>query len=203
VARIPVDFQELDADFYVFSGHKIYGPTGIGVLYGKEKFLKEMRPSQTGGDMILRVTLGKTTFNEIPHRFEAGTPHIEGAVGLAVALDYLESIGLKEIQEYEDELLEYALEKLNKIEGFRRVGNPKESTAVISFTLGDAHPHDVAHELGLLNISVRAGHHCAQPLMQFYKIPATTRATFGVHTTREEIDAFVEALAPIERKFRL
>ncbi len=173
------------------------------MLYGKEEFLKKMRPYQTGGDMILRVTLEKTTFNEIPHRFEAGTPHIEGAVGLAVALDYLESIGLKEIQEYEDELLEYALEKLSKIEGFRRVGNPKESTAVISFILGDAHPHDVAHELGLLNISVRAGHHCAQPLMQFYKIPATTRATFGVHTTREEIDAFVEALAPIERKFRL
>lgn len=203
VARIPVDLQDLDADFYVFSGHKLYAPTGIGALIGKEKYLNEMRPYQTGGDMILRVTIEKTTWNEIPHKFEAGTPNIAGAVGLAVAMNYLEEIGMENIQKYEEELLEYALERLSKVKGFRRVGNPKNSTAVISFILGDAHPHDVAHELGLLNICCRAGHHCAQPLMQFYKIPSTTRATFAIHTTREEIDKLATALAPIERKFRL
>ncbi len=203
VARIPINLQELDADFYVFSGHKLYGPTGVGALYGKAEHLESMRPYQAGGDMILRVTLEKTTYNEIPFRFEAGTPNIVGGIGLATAIKYLQKIGMKNIEAYEDELLKYALQKLATVPNFRRIGNSTDSAAVISFTLGDAHPHDIAHELGIQNICCRAGHHCAQPLMLFYNIPATTRATFGIYNTKAEIDAFVAALIPIERKFRL
>ncbi len=203
VARMPVDVKDLNADFYVFSGHKLYGPTGIGVLYGKKEYLEKMIPYQTGGDMILRVTLEKTIYNEVPHKFEAGTPNIAGAAGLYSAIEYLEKIGMEKIFKHEQCILEYAINKLNKIEGFKRIGNPEISAAIISFTLGDAHPHDVAHELGIKNICCRAGHHCAQPLMQFYGIPATTRASFGIHSIKREVDALVHELIPIERKFRL
>ena len=203
VARMKVNVKELDADFYVFSGHKVYGPAGIGVLYGKANLLEKMPPYQTGGDMILRVTLEKTIYNEIPFKFEAGTPNIEGAIGLSKALEYVTGLGMENIASYEDELLEYALDKLSTVEGFKRIGNAENSVAVISFTLGDAHPHDVAHELGLQNICCRAGHHCAQPLMKNYGVVSTTRATFGIYNTKEEIDILVDALAPIERKFRL
>lgn len=203
VARMNVDFIDLDADFYVMSGHKLYGPTGIGVLYGKEEFLEKMRPYQTGGDMILRVTLDKTIFNDIPHKFEAGTPNIAGAAGIKAAIDYIDDIGMEKIFYHEQCILEYACDKLNKLTGFKRIGDPQKSAAILSFTLGDAHPHDIAHELGIKNICCRAGHHCAQPLMQHYGIPSTTRVSFGIHSTKQEVDALAEALIPIERKFRL
>lgn len=203
VARMPVDVKDLNADFYVFSGHKLYGPTGIGVLYGKKEHLEKMIPYQTGGDMILRVTLEKTVYNEVPHKFEAGTPNIAGAAGLLAAIEYLENIGMDKIFKHEQCILEYALNKMKQVESFKRVGNPERSAALISFTLGDAHPHDIAHELGRKNICCRAGHHCAQPLMQFYGIPATTRASFGIHSIKQEVDALVKELIPIERKFRL
>ena len=203
VAHLEIDVQELDVDFYVFSGHKIYGPSGIGILYAKEDCLKHMRPYQSGGDMILRVTMEKTIYNEIPFRFEAGTPNIEGAIGLAVALEWVLEQGVTTLAAYENQLFEYALEKLSAVPGFRRIGNAKKSAAVISFVLGDAHPHDVSHELALQNIACRAGHHCAQPLMKQFKVPATTRVSFAPYNTFEEIDKLVEALAPIEEKFRL
>jgi len=203
IARTSVDVKDLNADFYAFSGHKMYGPTGIGVLYGKTEFLNRMRPYQSGGDMIRRVTLEKTTWNDLPYKFEAGTPNIAGAVGLAEAVRYLNSIEMNKIEDYENSLLQYGEDKLKDIEGLKLIGTPEKRAAVLSFTLGDAHPHDIAHELSMKNIAVRAGHHCAQPLMNRFKVPATIRASFGLYNTEEEIDQLVEALPQIREKFKL
>ncbi|MDA3809398.1 MAG: cysteine desulfurase [Spirochaetaceae bacterium] len=203
IARTKIDVKELNADFYAFSGHKMYGPTGIGVLYGKRKLLEKMRPYQSGGDMIRRVTLEKTTYNDLPHRFEAGTPNIAGAVGLAAAIDYLNEIGMNNIERYEHELIQYAEKKLNAIKDLHIIGNPGNRAAVLSFTMGDAHPHDIAHELSIQNIAVRAGHHCAQPLMKRFNVPATTRASFGLYNTKEEIDLLAEKLPAIRERFKL
>ncbi|MBB6480071.1 aminotransferase class V-fold PLP-dependent enzyme [Spirochaeta isovalerica] len=203
VGRTKVDVNDLDADFYAFSGHKMYGPTGIGILYGKKKHLEKMRPYQSGGDMILRVTFEKTTWNEIPHKFEAGTPNIAGTIGLAEAVRYLERIGMDEVEAAEDEVMSYALEKLGRIEGLEIIGSPDRRSGAITFTLGDAHPHDIAHELARKNIAVRAGHHCAQPLMNFYKVPAATRMSLGLYNGKEDIDKLADALPEIREKFKL
>jgi cysteine desulfurase/selenocysteine lyase len=203
VARMPVDMKDLDADFYAFSGHKMYGPTGIGVLYGKKKWLSQMRPYQSGGDMILRVTFEKTTWNDVPHKFEAGTPHIAGAVGLAAAIRYLEKTGIEKIEQWEEDLMSYAMKKLAEIDQLKIIGNPERKTGAITFTLGDAHPHDIAHELAMKDIAVRAGHHCAQPLLNHYKVPAATRLSLGMYNNREDIDKLVAELPLIREKFKL
>ena len=203
IARTRVDVKALNADFYAFSGHKMYAPTGIGVLYGKKELLNTMRPYQGGGDMIRRVTFEKTTYNDLPHKFEAGTPNIAAAAGLASAAGYLRSLGLANIEAYEHELLQYAEEKLKAIDDLHIIGDPEHRAAVLSFTLGDAHPHDIAHELSMDNIAVRAGHHCAQPLMNRFKVPATTRASLGLYNTKEEIDILAEKLPAIREKFKL
>ena len=190
-----IDVQELDCDFYTFSGHKIYGPTGIGVLYGKLKHLQAMPPFQGGGDMIDLVTFAQSTFAEPPHRFEAGTPAIAEVLGLSAALDYVDSIGLDNIHDYEDQLLQYATPKLQEIDGLKIIGTAKEKASLISFVIDSMHPSDLATLLDHdSNTSVRAGHHCAQPLMQFYKVSSTLRASFAFYNTFEEIDIFIESL---------
>ncbi len=194
VPHIPVNVQELDADFYVFSGHKIYAPTGIGVLYGKEKWLNAIPPYQGGGEMIQTVTFEKTTYNELPFKFEAGTPDYVGSTALARALEYVESIGMNEIAEYEHELTAYATERLKEIEGIRFFGTAKEKSAVISFLVNNIHPYDMGMLLDKLGIAVRTGHHCAQPLTDSLGIPGTVRASFAFYNTKEEIDTFIEAL---------
>jgi cysteine desulfurase/selenocysteine lyase len=198
-----VDVQELDCDFYTFSGHKIYGPTGIGVLYGKYEVLEKMPPYQGGGDMIEIVTFEKTTYAEPPTRFEAGTPAIAQAIGLHAAISYVENIGIEQIQTYENELLEYATEKLSEISELTIIGNAKNKASLISFVIDGIHPHDIGtildHENG---VAVRAGHHCAQPLMQFYKVPATTRASFAFYNTKEEIDVLANGLKNIVQMFK-
>lgn len=191
VQHIPVDVQELDVDFLAFSGHKIYGPTGIGVLYGKEKWLNEMPPYQGGGEMIKTVTFEKTIYNELPFKFEAGTPHIEGVICLSAAIDYINAIGLEKIDHYEHELLEYATEKLSEIEGIKFIGTAEHKASVVSFILENIHPYDVGVILDQLGIAVRTGHHCTQPLMDIFRIPGTVRASFAFYNTREEIDALV------------
>ena len=194
VPHIPVDVTDLDADFYVFSGHKIYAPTGIGVLYGKENRLNAMPPYQGGGEMISTVTFEKTTYNELPFKFEAGTPDYIGSTALAEALKYVEKIGLQKIAEYEHELLTYATEKLLEIDQLRIIGTAREKSAVVSFLVGGIHPYDIGMLLDKLGIAVRTGHHCAQPLMDSLGIPGTVRASFAFYNTKEEIDIFVEAL---------
>ncbi|MFN5539465.1 MAG: aminotransferase class V-fold PLP-dependent enzyme [Candidatus Melainabacteria bacterium] len=190
-----IDVQELDCDFYTFSGHKIYGPTGIGVLYGKRKHLQAMPPFQGGGDMIDLVTFAQSTFAEPPHRFEAGTPAIAEVLGLSAALDYVDSIGLDNIHDYEDQLLQYATPKLQEIDGLKIIGTAKEKASLISFVIDSMHPSDLATLLDHdSNVAVRAGHHCAQPLMQFYKVSSTLRASFAFYNTFEEIDIFIESL---------
>lgn len=192
--HIKADVQELDADFYVVSAHKMCGPTGVGVLYGKEEWLKKLPPYQGGGEMIATVTFEKTTYADLPHKFEAGTPNICGGIAFAAALDYMNAIGFEKIAAYEQELLQYATEKLQKIEGLRIYGISEEKTAVISFNIGDIHPYDIGTIIDKLGIAVRTGHHCAQPIMDYYKIPGTVRASFAFYNTKEEIDAFVEAV---------
>ncbi len=194
VPHIKVNVQDIDADFYVFSGHKIYAPTGIGVLYGKEKWLNAIKPYQGGGEMIQTVTFKKTTYNELPFKFEAGTPDYVGSTALAEALNYVESIGIDEIAAYEHELTEYAMQRLREIEGIRFFGTAKEKSAVISFLVGNIHPYDMGMLLDKLGIAVRTGHHCAQPLSDSLGIPGTVRASFAFYNTKEEIDAFIEAL---------
>jgi cysteine desulfurase/selenocysteine lyase len=189
-----VDVQALDCDFYCFSSHKMLGPTGMGVLYGKRERLEAMPPWQGGGDMILSVTFEKTTFNQLPWKFEAGTPHISGAIGLAAAIDYLEKIGMDRIAAYEHELLEYATERLSKVPGLRIIGTASEKAAVVSFTLDGIHPHDIGTILDTEGVAIRTGHHCAMPVMEFFKIPATARASMSFYNTREEIDRLVAAL---------
>ncbi|NBL65056.1 SufS family cysteine desulfurase [Flavobacterium sp. NST-5] len=194
--HIKVDVQKLDCDFYIFSGHKICGPTGTGILYGKEKWLNQLPPYQGGGEMIKEVTFEKTTYAEIPHKFEAGTPNISGGIVLGKAIDFLNEIGFENIQQYEHELLQYATAKLLEIDGLKIYG-PKmldKKTSVISFNIEGLHPYDVGSIVDNMGIAVRTGHHCAQPVMQFFDIPGTIRASFSFYNTKEEIDALIVAL---------
>lgn len=188
------DVQDLDCDFYVFSGHKICGPTGTGILYGKEAWLNKLPPYQGGGEMIATVSFEKTTYAELPHKFEAGTPNIAGGIVLGTAIDYLNAIGFENIAAYEHELLEYGTKRLLEIEGLKIYGTSNQKTSVISFNLDGIHPYDVGTIIDKLGIAVRTGHHCAQPIMDFYKIPGTLRASFAFYNTKEEIDALVEAV---------
>ena len=192
VPHLKPDVQALDCDFYVFSGHKICGPTGVGILYGKEEWLRKLSPYQGGGEMIATVSFEKTTYADLPHKFEAGTPNIEG--GIVLAIDYLNEIGFENIAAYEHELLGYATAKLLEIEGLKIFGTAKEKTSVISFNIEGIHPYDIGTIIDKLGIAVRTGHHCAQPIMDFYKIPGTIRASFAFYNSKEEIDIFVEAL---------
>lgn len=189
-----IDVQKLNVDFLAFSGHKMYGPTGVGVLYGKEDLLNKMPPYQGGGDMIKDVTFEKTTYSDLPFKFEAGTPNIEGGVTLAFAIDYINSIGLDKIAQYEHELLAYATKQLEAIEGLKIIGKAKEKSGVISFIVDQIHPYDIGVILDKLGIAVRTGHHCTQPLMAKYNIPGTVRASFGLYNTKEEIDILVEGV---------
>ena len=194
VPHLKPDVQDLDCDFYVFSGHKLFGPTGVGILYAKEEWLNKFPPYQTGGGTIKTVTLEKTEFADSPLKFEAGTPHIEGGIGLAAAIDYISDIGFENIQKHEDDLLQYATEKLQEIEGVVIYGNNKHKTSVISFNVGTIHPFDIGTLLDKYGIAIRSGHHCTQPICQFYGIPGTIRASFAFYNTIEEIDVFIEAL---------
>ena len=196
-----VDVQALDADFYAFSAHKSYGPTGIGVLYGKEEWLDRMPPYMGGGEMIQNVSFERTTYNELPFKFEAGTPDYVAATGLARALDYVSVLGMDNIRAHEQELTRYAMESLQTIDGLRIIGQASDHDAVVSFLLGDVHPLDVGTLLDRLGIAVRTGHHCAEPLMHRFNIPGTVRASFGLYNTREEVDALVHALQRISRMF--
>ncbi len=200
--RMPLDVQELDCDFYAFSGHKMYGPTGVGILYGKARHLEAMPPYQGGGDMIRSVTFAKTTYNVLPYKFEAGTPNIAGAIGLAAAIDYVSAIGMEKIAAHEEDLLAGATEKLTAIPGVSIVGTAREKVGVLSFVLDGVHPHDIGTVLDREGIAVRTGHHCAQPVMEFYGIPATARASFGLYNTREEVDALVSGIHEVIRMFR-
>jgi cysteine desulfurase/selenocysteine lyase len=202
VAHSPVDVQDLDCDFYVFSGHKVFGPTGIGVLYGKAKHLEAMPPYHGGGEMIKSVTFEKTIYKDPPHKFEAGTPDIAGAIGLGAALSYVQRVGLERIAHYEKGLLGYATEALSSVEGLRLIGTAREKTGVLSFVMGDIHPHDIGTVLDHEGIAIRAGHHCAQPVMQRFGIAATARASLAFYNTKEEIDALVRALDKVIEVFR-
>ncbi|MGA7461998.1 MAG: cysteine desulfurase [Candidatus Korobacteraceae bacterium] len=201
VPHIRVDVQDLDADFYVFSGHKVYAPTGIGVLYGKMALLEAMPPYQGGGDMIRSVTFEKTLYNDLPYKFEAGTPNIGGAIGLGAAIDYIDRLGIDNIAAHEHELLTYATESLLAIEGVHIIGTAAEKAAVISFVIDGIHPHDIGTILDREGVAVRTGHHCAQPVMQRFRIPATARASFALYNTREEIDALVKGIYKVKEVF--
>ena len=194
VPHLKPDVQELDCDFYVFSGHKLFGPTGVGVLYGKESWLNKFPPYQTGGGTIKTVTLEKTEFAESPLKFEAGTPHIEGGIGLAAAINYVTEVGFENIQKHEDDLLQYATKQLKEIEGLVIYGNSKHKTSVISFNVGSIHPFDIGTLLDKYGVAIRSGHHCTQPICQFYGIPGTIRASFAFYNTCEEVDVLIEAL---------
>jgi cysteine desulfurase/selenocysteine lyase len=197
--HMAIDVQDLDADFYVLSSHKIFGPTGIGVLYGKEKWLEELPPYQGGGEMIKDVSFEKTTYAGLPHKFEAGTPNIEAGIVLGTAIDYMNEVGLANISAYENELLTYGTEKLSQFEGMRFIGEAKNKASVISFLLGDIHPYDAGVILDKMGIAVRTGHHCTQPIMKFYDIPGTVRASFAFYNTKEEIDLLAEGLAKVQQ----
>lgn len=194
VQHMSIDVLDLDCDFYVFSGHKVFGPTGIGVLYGKEQILEEMPPYQGGGDMIAKVTFEKTTYNDLPFKFEAGTPHIAGGICLGTALKYLQQFDMRELMAYEQELTEYAQEMLETFENIQLIGTAKHKTSVVSFVGNGIHPFDVGTLLDKQGIAVRTGHHCTQPIMDFYNIPGTVRASFAFYNTREEIDTFIAAV---------
>lgn len=196
-----LDMQDLDCDFYAFSGHKLCGPTGIGVLYGKAQLLEKMQPFQGGGDMILSVTFEKTTYNVIPAKFEAGTPPIMAAIGLGAAMDYLNGIGLANIEAYEKELLDYATAQVSALAGVRIIGTARKKAAVLSFEIKGVHPHDVGTILNHDGIAIRTGHHCAQPVMQRFGVPATARASFAFYNTREEIDKLVEGIRKAQEMF--
>ena len=201
IQHLPVDVHELDCDFFAFSGHKIYGPTGIGVLYGKKNLLEAMPPYMGGGDMISKVTFEKTTYNQLPHKFEAGTPNIADTIGLGKALDYVNQIGIDKIAFYEKELLDYATESLSQIEGLKIIGRAKEKSSVISFVFDNVHPHDIGTFLDFEGIAVRTGHHCTQPVMDRFNIPATTRASFALYNTKEEVDALAKGLKKVLEVF--
>ena len=194
IPHMKVDVQELDADFYTFSGHKMFGPTGIGVLYGKEEWLEQMPPYHGGGEMIETVTFEKTTYNELPHKFEAGTPDISGVIALGTAIQYMQTIGHEAIQEHEHELLQYATEQLKQIEGIRIIGTAEQKASVVSFLAEGIHPYDLGTILDKLGIAVRTGHHCTQPLMDWYGIPGTVRASLAFYNNKEDIDKLVEGV---------
>ena len=196
--HLQVDMQELDCDFYTFSGHKLYGPTGIGVLYGKADLLETMPPYQGGGDMISSVTFEKTTYNALPHKFEAGTPNIAGAIGLGAALDYVSAAGLDMVAAHEHQVLSYATEALAEIEGLRFIGTAAERAGVLSFVLDGAHPHDVGQILDQEGIAIRTGHHCCQPVMDRFAVPATARASLAIYNSKEDIDALVVGLHKVK-----
>ena len=201
VQHMKVNVADLDVDFYCFSGHKMYGPTGIGILYGKREILEKMEPYQGGGDMIKSVTFEKTIFNDIPHIFEAGTPNIVGAIGLAKAIEFIEEITIEEIEKHEMALLNYATEKINSIDGVEIVGNAEEKASVISFVMENIHPHDIGTIMDNMGIAIRAGHHCTQPIMDFYNIPATARASFAIYNTEEDVDKLVEGIQKVKEVF--
>lgn len=201
VPHMPVDVQDLDCDFYAFSGHKLCGPTGIGVLYGKAALLERMQPFKGGGDMILSVTFEKTTYNTIPHKFEAGTPPIAAAIGLAAAVDYLSVIGMNAIEEHELGLLNYATEQMQRMPGVRIIGTARDKASVISFAVDGVHPHDIGTLLNQEGVAVRTGHHCAQPVMQRYKLPATSRASFAFYNTFAEVDALIAGIRSVQKVF--
>ena len=194
VQHLKIDMNEIDADFYCFSGHKVYAPTGIGILYGKKELLEKMPPYQGGGDMIKSVTFEKTIYNDIPNRFEAGTPNISGAIALGKAIDYITHIGINNITKYEKDLLNYATSKLNKISEIKIIGEAKEKAAVISFIIEGIHPHDIGTIMDSHGIAIRAGHHCTQPVMDYYNITATARVSFAIYNTKKDIDKLVEAI---------
>ena len=201
VPHMQIDVQDLDCDFYAFSGHKLCGPTGIGILYGKAALLERMQPFKGGGDMILSVTFEETTYNTIPHKFEAGTPPIAAAIGLGAAVDYLSTIGMSAIQEHELGLLNDATEKLSRMPGLRIIGTAKSKAAVLSFIVDGVHPHDIGTLLNQEGIAVRTGHHCAQPVMQRYKLPATSRASFSFYNTTAEVDALIAGIRSVQKVF--
>ncbi len=201
IPHMPVDVQALDCDFYVFSGHKLYAPSGIGVLYGKQQLLEAMPPYQGGGDMIRKVTFEKTEYNSLPYKFEAGTPSIADTVGLGAALDYLSEIGMGEIAAYEAELLTYATEQAGQIKGLKIIGEASQKGAILSFVLDKIHPHDIGTMLDSLGIAVRAGHHCAMPVMDFFQVPATARASFAIYNTKQEIDSLMKGIKQLIEVF--
>ncbi len=201
VPHTKADVQNLDCDFYVFSGHKLFGPTGIGVLYGKEALLNSMPPYQGGGDMIQTVSMTKSTYNTLPHKFEAGTPHIAGVIGLGAAIDYVNELDLDITAQYENELLAYANEQAAKIADLNFVGTARNKTSILSFTLGRIHPHDIGTILDDEGVAIRAGHHCAMPVMERFQIPATARASFAFYNTREEVDALIQAIDKCKKVF--
>lgn len=201
VSHLPVDVRALDADFYVFSGHKIFGPTGIGVLYGKTELLESMPPYQGGGDMIRSVSFQRTTYNDIPYKFEAGTPHIAGAIGLAAALDYVEGVGLERIAAWEHELLEYGTELLQNIPGLRLIGAARQKSSVLSFVLESAHPHDIGTIIDSQGVAIRTGHHCAEPVMHRFGVPATARASVAFYNTRQELEVLASAIHNVNQLF--
>lgn len=203
VPHLKVDVQDLNCDFYVLSGHKLFGPTGVGVLYGREALLESMPPYQSGGDMISSVTFEKTLYNILPYKFEAGTPHIAGVIGLGAAIDYLNKVGLDKIEAYEKELLSYATEAISKIPKLKIIGTALEKASILSFVIDDVHAHDVGTILDQEGIAIRAGHHCAMPVMDRFNIPATSRASFAFYNTREEIDELIQALYKVEELFRV
>ncbi|MFA5041388.1 MAG: cysteine desulfurase [Bdellovibrionales bacterium] len=201
ISHLPVDVRDMDADFFVFSGHKLYGPTSTGVLYGKRGILKTMPPYQGGGDMIASVTFAETTFKEPPHRFEAGTPPITEVIGLGAAIDYVSAIGMQNIATHENELLSYATDRLLPIKGLHIVGTAAKKSGIVSFIMDQAHPHDIGTILDRSGVAIRAGHHCAQPLMEHLGLVATARASFGLYTNRKDIDALVEAVNKVQEIF--
>ncbi len=201
IPHLAVDVQKLDCDFYAFSGHKLYAPSGIGVLYGKQALLEAMPPYQGGGDMIRKVTFEETEYNSLPYKFEAGTPSIADVVGLGAAIDYLTEIGMDKIAAYEAELLSYATEKAKQIKGLKIIGEAKEKGAILSFVLDKIHPHDIGTMLDSLGIAIRAGHHCAMPVMDFFQVPATARASFAMYNTKQEIDYLMDGIEQLIEVF--
>lgn len=199
--HMKIDVQDLDCDFYTFSGHKLCGPTGIGILYGKASLLEHMQPFKGGGDMIASVTFEKTTYNTIPHKFEAGTPPIAAAIGFGAAIDYLSEIDMSVIKAYEHDLIDYATEQISFIPGIRIIGNATNKVAVLSFAVDKIHPHDIGTLLNQEGIAVRTGHHCAQPVMQHFKVPATTRASFSFYNSMSEIDALISSIQKVQKIF--
>ena len=201
VQHMSVNVDDNDADFYCFSGHKMYGPTGVGVLYGKKNILEEMIPYQGGGDMIKSVSFEKTIYNDIPYRFEAGTPNIAGVIGLGEAIKFIEKVTIQEIEEYEKDLLKYATEQISTIKNVRIIGNAQQKACVISFVIDNIHPHDIGTIMDNLGIAIRAGHHCTQPIMDFYDIPATARASFSFYNTKNDVDKLVKAIIKTKEVF--
>ena len=203
IAHVRVDVRELDCDFYAFSGHKVFGPTGIGILYGRESLLEQMPPYQGGGDMIRSVTFEKTIYNELPYKFEAGTPHIAGAIGLGTALEYVSRVGIDRAAAHERELLAYGTELLSAVPGLRLIGTAREKVGILSFVLDGVHPHDVGTVLDRDGIAVRTGHHCAQPVMDRFAVPATTRASLALYNSKAEVDALAHGIRRVQKLFEM